>query len=94
MVAIGGDMGHLVGQVFRHGQTATMETEKSDEDLATREINKSYRLASRGEKFRISTSLCLPIPNVIHDPDFIVRQAAGEISGVEPLKSKPAGINR
>jgi hypothetical protein len=39
MVAIGGGMGHLVGQVFRHGRTASVVTEKSAEDLATREIN-------------------------------------------------------
>jgi hypothetical protein len=49
-----------------------MEGEKSDEDLAAREINKSCRLVSRREARRITTSRCFPIPNVIDDPDFIV----------------------
>src|SRR5262249_5412469 len=54
MVAIGGGMGHFMNQELRHDHTASVVTEKSDEDLATREVNKTYRLASRREERRIS----------------------------------------
>jgi hypothetical protein len=51
-------MGHLVGQAFRDGPTANMVSEKSDEDLATREINKSSRLVSRREEPRTGVATC------------------------------------
>jgi hypothetical protein len=63
-----------------------MVTEKSDKDLATREINKTYCLASRREGRRISTSLCLAIPDVVNHQDFIGTKAAGEVPNVELLK--------
>ena len=56
MGAVGGRMGHLVDQEFRHGPTENMVSEKSEEDLATREVNKSSRLASRRVEPRISGS--------------------------------------
>ena len=86
MVAIGGSMGHFVGQGLRHGETASVVTEKSDQDLATREIDKPYRFASRREARWISTSLCLPIPDVVNRQDFVIRKAPGEVPEVELLK--------
>jgi hypothetical protein len=37
MVAIGGGMGHVEDQELRHGQIASIVTEKSDEDLGGRQ---------------------------------------------------------